>query len=96
MQKIKYMKKVYLSLIGGCFIASFLLSNNTKDVDIDPMLLNNIEALTYDEYPAGYSWSGLIDCPGWFTGDYNVCEEGGPGNPCTDPGAKTCDCGVNC
>lgn len=60
------------------------------------LVMSNIECLSINEGGINYKWSHEIDCPGWFTGDYRACVENGPGNECDNPGAKTCECGVNC
>ena len=57
----------------------------------------NVEALANNETkPTTYEWSGTIDCDGIGTGDYEACIKNGSGNSCNEPGATTCDCGVNC
>ncbi len=78
-----------------CSIGTIVMFNRNKGTD-NLLFFENIEAIAQGEgaeYPAGYNWSNDIDCPGWFSGSYHVCEENGPGEPCTDPGAKTCQCG---
>ena len=95
------MRKKLLFIFATIACIGFVLKFSVAEEDpVNTLLLENIEAIAQGEggieYPAGYSWSFDIDCPGWFTGDYNVCEENGPGLPCPDPGAKTCQCGVNC
>lgn len=61
------------------------------------LTLANVEALANWEGDGGnYYWSREIDCIGSETGSYRVCESNGPGNSCSNPGGKTCDCGRNC
>ena len=68
-----------------------------KKTTLSDIMLANVEALSDKEADSPkFAWSIKIDCPKWFTGDYQVCEMNGPGNLCSEPGHKTCECGVNC
>lgn len=43
-----------------------------------------------DDPPADCCWK-QIDCPGWFTGDYEACLTNGDGNSCSCGGVtRTC------
>ena len=46
------------------------------------LLMLNVEALSKTESAGGCKWK-IIDCPQWFTGDYEACLENGDGNSCT-------------
>lgn len=48
------------------------------------LFLENIEALAENSESSGISckWK-VIDCPGWWTGDYEACLDNGDGNPCS-------------
>ena len=68
-----------------------------KKTTLSDIMLANVEALSDKEGDSPkFAWSIYHDCPGFFTGDYQVCEMNGPGNLCPQPGYKTCECGVNC
>lgn len=60
------------------------------------LALANVEALAQGEQSDFLAWSALIDCPGWFTGDYSECVHNGSGNACSTKGDTTCTCGTNC
>lgn len=89
---------IHTPVLAVAALASFTAykSFSPQLSEADILLNENIEALTNGENDINYFWSSIIDCPGWFTGDYCICEENGTGNLCTEPGAKTCQCGVNC
>lgn len=95
------MKKFALTTLAiACFsiaISFFSFSNQSYN-SANPLLLANIIALTNNEGNSWceYKWSRKIDCPGWFTGDYHVCQINGYGNSCYEPGETSCDCGNNC
>lgn len=95
------MKKitVIVSICVTLLIAGYNVYSSQICLELPNLLLANVDALANDdEYPEAkdYNWSGDIDCPGWWTGDYRVCQENGPGNTCSAPGAVTCNCGTNC
>lgn len=92
--------KKFLGIIAFTAItaaASWGYQQNQNDIVLSDLTQANIDALATPEGEGGnYAWSKLIDCPGIGTGDYRVCESNGPGNSCSNPGGKTCDCGRNC
>lgn len=96
---MKMLKNIYVLIIIACSVASFWMIS-TKQMEQSDFLLRNVEALANNEYGEDpsviYAWSKLIDCDGWGTGDYKVCQKNGPGNTCYNPGDTTCDCGRNC
>ncbi len=96
MRKIEIISIVTFLVIS----ALSLYKLNTKRIVPSEFLLRNVEALANNEYGEDpsviYAWSKLIDCDGWGTGDYKVCQKNGPGNTCYNPGDTTCDCGRNC
>ena len=70
-----------------------------KKTTLSDIMLANVEALSDKEADSPkFAWSIKIDCPnqGFFPDTYQVCEMNGPGNLCSEPGHKTCECGVNC
>lgn len=99
---------MYKKMIGMIFVALVGLSagyniydSEKQDALLSDLAIENIEALADGGEGGGtiggpYYWSKLHDCPGIGTGDYRACESGGSGNSCSQPGAKTCDCGRNC
>lgn len=95
------MKTTLVSLFSAMFIGTtgyvgYQTYQTNMKINESELLLENIEVLANGEASGGYAWSDPIDCTGIGTGDYCVCEEDGPGNSCSSPGSKTCDCGRNC
>ena len=81
------------------FVAGLNVYHSQTEVRLTDIQMENVEALAGGENGgnnARYAWSREISCPGWFSGSYRVCQENGPGNECYEPGATTCNCGVNC
>ena len=92
------MKKILFSVavIATVAIAGWNYQQN-KEIELSDLAMENVEALANWEGDGGnYYWSREIDCIGSETGSYRVCESNGPGNSCSNPGGKTCDCGRNC
>ena len=96
-KKILFISAILIGA-GITGISAYSTYKDYKVISENELLLENIEVLANGNESSGkkYAWSGDIDCPGLFTGDYEVCEEDGPGEECHEPGAKTCQCGKNC
>ena len=94
MTKVKF----FTPLMVAAFVAVGYVSYGAYESqsEDDALLLENVEALARGDVEDVYAWSHDIDCPGLFTGDYQVCQEKGPENSCSKPGAVTCDCEKNC
>ncbi|MDR2406811.1 MAG: hypothetical protein LBE13_01665 [Bacteroidales bacterium] len=95
------MKKIAYSLIGIAVVSIAIVNVylNLQNNYSSNISLINLEASTGETGETGetvYKWSNEIDCPGWFTGDYHVCQINGYQNICTTPGYTTCTCKVNC
>lgn len=94
----KYLKVVVMVVF--LFVTGLNVYKAQTDVRLSDAQLKNVEALANNEYGEDpsviYAWSNSIDCDGWWTGDYEVCQKNGPGNTCYIPGDTTCDCGRNC
>lgn len=100
------MKKNFFGIgliVAIALFAGYTAYNSHGNINLSKVTLANLEALAGendngggDENSKKYNWSALHDCQGIGTGDYRVCEENGPGNSCSSPGDKTCDCGRNC
>ena len=92
------MKKKVLFFLG-CAAIVFLLTLNLNLASFQngnfrislSSLIN--QALATGEGGTVYKWSNSIDCPGLGNGDYQVCQVNGYQNVCTNPGARTCNCG---
>ena len=66
---------------------------------LSDIMLANVEALSDKEADSPkFAWSNKISCSNhWlFPDTYQVCEMNGPQSSCSQPGYKTCECGVNC
>ena len=84
---IIFMKKrnlFILPCIAAVAIATFVAKKTfeTNAFKTNSLLMLNVEALSKTESAGGCKWK-IIDCPGWFTGDYEACLENGDGNSCT-------------
>ena len=78
-------KKVFLMLpcIATMAIASILgIDVVCSQPGISELIADNLEALSKTESAGSCKWK-IIDCPYWFTGDYEACLENGDGNSCT-------------
>lgn len=78
-----------------------IYNSQVESKNVDHLTLENVEALAgvivgENDMVGSYAWSPEIDCPGWFNGDYQVCQVNGPQAACFVPGAVTCDCEKNC
>ena len=95
---VKLIKAVVFVVFA--FITGLNVYKSQTEAQLSDIQMKNVEALANNEYgdnpSVEYAWSRLIDCDGWFTGDYQVCQKNGPGNACYMPGDTTCDCGRNC
>lgn len=94
----KYLKVVVMAVF--VLVTGLNVYKTQTEAKLSDSQLKNVEALANNEYGEDpsviYAWSKLIDCAGWGTGDYKVCQKNGPGNTCYNPGDTTCDCGRNC
>lgn len=91
---------VGLALFFSVFLLNvslFVKSNNSKET----VSVNNLFSAAAADDESGDSgaslkWSYDIDCHGWGTGDYKVCNVNGSGATCSSSGAVNCTCGTNC
>lgn len=96
------MKKVLIlsCMVVGVFSAIGINYHaKQKPIAVNPLFMANICALSNSEEgetQKEYRWSNDIECPGVWTGDYNVCQVNGYGNICNEPGGVNCTCGENC
>lgn len=91
-------KKVFYAAFAVAILGLATWSYQSFDAKrkYNKLFYENVEALTEPEASGNFKWSTDIDCPGLFTGDYQVCEMNGPQSPCSTPGYKTCECNKNC
>lgn len=93
------MKKIFSTMaVAAALFASYSTYNAQNSNELSDVALANLEALADNQESSNmiFKWSNYIDCDGWGTGSYQVCEANGPRNVCITPGWKTCDCDVNC
>lgn len=95
-------KTVLTSLIGAMVLgisvyAGYSTYDSYQQTQLENnLILENIEALAQTESDPQYTWSKPIACDEEGKKTYCVCETNGPGYSCSNPGHKTCQCGVNC
>lgn len=92
------MKKLFGTMaVAAALFAGYNAYNAQNSKEYSNIVMANVEALAVNNESSStiYKWSNSIDCPGWNTGDYQVCEANGSQNSCSNPGAKTCDCSLN-
>ena len=73
-----------LSCIAAVAIATVVGKNTFEShaYEKSNLLMLNVEAISQTEDAGECKWK-VIDCPGWFTGDYEACLTNGDANPCT-------------
>ena len=91
-------KKLFGTMVAiAAMFAGYSAYDAQNENELSGAVFANVEALANNETePTKYAWSGTTDCEGVGNGDYEACIVNGPGNSCDEPGATTCDCGVNC
>lgn len=84
-------KLIFLSIVFCAVAASSLVVYTQNNMPKGHGVLSStIECLTQDEGSGECKWK-IIDCPGWFTGDYEACLTSGDGHQCSC-GQITRDC----
>ena len=93
MKKMFLVPLAFAAVVAAGYVSYGAYSPQSEE---EALLLENVEALTKGDAGTEYAWSHDIDCPGWFTGDYQVCQKEGEEGTCSVPGDITCECGKNC
>ena len=80
-------KKFFLMLpcIAAVAIATFVGKKTfaSNAYETNSLLMQNVEALAKPTETADVCKWKRIDCPWWFTGDYEACLKNGDGTLCT-------------
>lgn len=76
------MKKILL-LSFVVTALSFMISFSVLNRDMSKILIFDVESLARMEGEGKVCKWQEIDCPGWWSGDYEACVTNGDGNSCS-------------
>lgn len=80
---MKRKKLFVLPCIATMAIASILgIDVVCSQPGVSELTVDNLEALSQTESAGECKWK-IVDCDGWFSGNYEACLENGDGNSCT-------------